>query len=94
MDKYIVLSFDEMKIQQDLVFNKHSCSTLGFTDLGDVSNTLDNFEQCKGEGNDMTDNAAFMVREFPYAHFPTKEPQVKSYFQLYGMVCEIWRRVG
>ena len=92
-DKYVTLILDEMKIREDLVFDKHSCSLLGFTDLGDVSNTLDNFErQCKGESNDTTDKVAthmlaFMVRgifsglEFPYAHFPTKEPQVKNYFQ-------------
>ena len=36
----MVLSFDEMKIREDLVLNKHSCSLLSFTDLGDVSNTL------------------------------------------------------
>ena len=83
-DKYVTLILDEMKIREDLVFDKHSCSLLGFTDLGDVSNTLDNFErQCKGESNDTTDKVAthmlaFMVRgifsgfEFPYAHFPTK----------------------
>ena len=82
-DKYVVLSFDEMKIREDLVFDKHSCSLLGFTDLGDVPNTLDDFErQCKGESNDTADKVAsymlvFMVRgifsglEFPYAHFPT-----------------------
>lgn len=42
--KYVVLTIDEMKISEDLVFDKHSCSLLGFTDLGDVSNTLDSFE--------------------------------------------------
>ena len=36
----MVLSFDEMKIQEDLLFNKHSCLLLSFTDLGDVSNTF------------------------------------------------------
>ena len=83
-DKYVVLSFDEMKIREDLVFDKHSCSLLGFIDIGDVSNTLYSFErQCKGEVNDTADKVAthmlaFMVRgifskfEFPYAHFPTK----------------------
>lgn len=83
-DKYVVLSFDEMKIREDLVLDKHSCSLLGFTNLGDVSNTLDNFErQCKGEVDDMADKVAthmlaFMVRgifsglKFPYAHFPSK----------------------
>ena len=67
---------------------------LGFTDLGDVSNTLDNFErQCKGESNDTTDKVAihmlaFMVREnfsgleFPYAHFLTKGATGKELFPI------------
>ena len=46
-DRYIVLTFDEMQIREDLVFDKHSCWLVGFTNLGDVSNILDNFErQC------------------------------------------------
>ena len=83
-DEYVVLSFDDMKIREDLVFDKHSCSLIRFIDLGDVSNTLDNFErQCNGEVNDTADKIAthmlaFMVRgiftklEFPCAYFPTK----------------------
>ena len=41
--RYVVLSFDEMKIREDLVFDKHSCSLVGFTNLGDVSNVLESF---------------------------------------------------
>ena len=48
-DKYVVLVFDEMKIKEDLVFNKHSCQLVGFIDLGDVNNVLTEFEQqCTG----------------------------------------------
>ena len=32
---YVVLSFDEMKIQSNLVFDKHSNELIGFVDLGD-----------------------------------------------------------
>ena len=83
-DRYVVLSFDEMKIREDLVFDKHSCSLVGFTNLGDVSNVLESCErQCDSEAPDKIDKVAthmlaFMVRgifsklEFPYAHFPTK----------------------
>ena len=35
-DKYAVLVFDEVKIREDLVFNKHSCELIGFTGLGDI----------------------------------------------------------
>ena len=60
INNYVTLIFDEMKIREDLVFDKHSCSLLGFTDLGDVSNTLDNYEQqCKGESNDTADKSCY-----------------------------------
>ena len=39
-----------MKIREDLVFDKHSCSLVGFTNLGDVSNVLESCErQCDSE---------------------------------------------
>ena len=41
--RYDVVSFDEMKIREDLVFDKHSYSLVGFTNLGDVSNVLESF---------------------------------------------------
>ena len=33
--RFVVLSFDEIKIQSDLVFNKHSGDLIGYVDLGD-----------------------------------------------------------
>lgn len=33
-DKYVVLVFDEMKIREDLVFDKHSCELVGFVKRG------------------------------------------------------------
>ena len=79
----MVLLLDEMKIREDLVFDKHSCSLLGFVNLGDVTNALDHFKcQCKieNENNDKvaTHVLTFMVGgifsdlNFPYAHFPTE----------------------
>ena len=39
VQRYVVMSFDEMKIQSNLVFSKHSNELIGFVDLGDeVSN--------------------------------------------------------
>jgi hypothetical protein len=34
IQRYVVLSFDEMKIQAKLVFDKHSNELIGFVDLG------------------------------------------------------------
>ena len=36
-EKFIVISFDEMKVQEDLVWNKHTGELVGFVDLGDVN---------------------------------------------------------
>ncbi len=35
VQRYVVLSFDEMKIQSNLVFDKHSNELIGFVDLND-----------------------------------------------------------
>ena len=34
-DKYVALVFDEMKVREDLVFDKHSCRLVRFLNLGD-----------------------------------------------------------
>ena len=83
-DRYIVLLWDEMKIKEDLVFDKHSCELIGFVNCGYINGHLDNFEhQCNSEENlSQTCSVAshmvlFTVRglftslEFPYAQFPT-----------------------
>ena len=57
-DWFVVLCWNEMKVKESLVFNKHSCELVGFTNIGDVNNELakvkqecdSNFEQkCPGE---------------------------------------------
>ena len=45
IERHIVLLFDEMKIQSNLVFDKHTNELIGFVDLGDATvnyATLDN----------------------------------------------------
>ena len=84
-DKYVVLVLDEMKIREDLVFDKHSCRLIGFVNLGDVNDSLDKFEQqCQNgerrvisEESVATHMLVFMIRglftnlEFVFAQFPT-----------------------
>ena len=90
-NEYVVLAFDEMKIREDLVFDKHSCSLLGFVNLGEVTNALVNFErQCKNESNNevATHMLTFMIRgifsnlNFPYAHFPSEGATADQIFPL------------
>ena len=35
--RYVTILFDEMKIQENLVWDKHSGELIGFDDLGDVN---------------------------------------------------------
>lgn len=78
--KYVALIFDEVKIKEDLVYNKHSGELIGFVDITDINQHLTAFEQsCLGEiptHQLATHMLVFMVRglfsslEFPYAQFP------------------------
>ena len=36
IEKFVILSLDEMEIQENLVWNKHSGELIGFVDLGDA----------------------------------------------------------
>ena len=49
-EKQVILLFDEMKIKSGLVYRKSSGRVIGFTELGDMNNELNEFEKC------MTDN--------------------------------------
>ena len=42
--RYIVLSFDEIKVQENLVFDKHSGELVGFVDLGEVERNYSSFK--------------------------------------------------
>ena len=99
-DRFVVLLWDEMKIKENLVFDKHTCELVGFTDVGDINNQLDKVEQqCqspKGAHSVATHMLLFMVRgmfsslEFPYAHFATRGVTADS---LYPIVWEAVQRL-
>ena len=42
---YVMLCWDEMKVKEGLVFNKHTCELVGFTDIGEINNELNRLEQ-------------------------------------------------
>lgn len=97
-DRFVVLVWDEMKVREDLVFDKSNCQLIGFTNLGEVNNQLDKISQlCSSES---TPNPAiashmllFMVRgmfsslQFPYAHFATQGITADSLYPL------VWKAV-
>ena len=73
---------DEMKIHEDLVFDKHGRHLMGFVNLGCVNDQLQELEK-KSQTNQPHEHLAthvltvmvrgiFMKLEFPYASFPTQ----------------------
>ncbi len=52
----VILLLDEMYIKEGLVYDKHSGSLTGFTDLGNINNHLVAFERSLQEDADNTDN--------------------------------------
>ena len=82
IQKHVVVAFDEMRIKEDLVYDKHTGKVIGFVNLGDVNNQLSALEVACNSGKQQhlevaTHMLALMVRglvtglQFPYAHFFT-----------------------
>ena len=71
---------DEMKVREDLVYDKTGEMPHGFVNLGDVNNQLRELEANAGRPHESiaTQMLTLMVRgvfiklEFPYASFPTQ----------------------
>ena len=70
--------FDEVKIKVGIVYDKNEGGIIGFTDLGDVNNTLLKFEGINNKSNVAKEMLVFMVRglfiklRLPYAQYPTQ----------------------
>ena len=98
--KHVCLIFDEVKIKEDLVFNKHTGELIGFTNIGELNECLFKFEQaCRGEIEQpqlATHMLVFMVSgllsdlQFPYVQFPTDSITAD---QLYSLVWECVRHL-
>ena len=65
LEKYIVVSFDEVKIQSDLVFDKHSGKVIGFVDVGDKNVNMATFADLEALA---THVLSFQVRDL-YGNF-------------------------
>ena len=97
--KYVCLVFDEVKVKEDLVYDKHSVSLLGFVQMGDVNDHLSKFENKLLETTKpqlATHMLTFMVSgilsdlEFPYVSFPCSSITGD---QLYSIVWGCIRRL-
>ena len=51
-----------MKVKEGLFFDKHFCELIGFTDLGDINNDLNQLEQCQSSSvGTVVSHVLFMV---------------------------------
>lgn len=91
----MIVIVDEMKVQEDLVFDKTGNHLLGFVDLGKVNNEIEVLEgKLRNDTQDSCEEAIathmltvmvrglFIKMEFPYANFPSKG---HIYFQILYM---------
>ena len=99
--RFVVLIIDEMKIREDLVFDKTGTCLHGFVNLGDVNNQLRQLEMQpdtkKPHDCLATQMLTVMVRgifiklEFPYASFPTQG--IHTYVNTNVTCCSLHRNV-
>ena len=90
-ERFVIILFDEMKIQQNLVWDKHSGELIGFVDLGDIElnySTLEKVDQVA------THVLVFLVRsivnpfKFSMANFSTT---CATSFQIFPL---FWKAVS
>ena len=91
VEKYCVLLLDEMKIQENLVWDKHSGELIGFVDLGDISL---NYSSLAKMDEIATHVLVFLIRsivnpfKFSLANFATVSATSSQLFPLF------WKAVG
>ena len=77
--KYVAVVFDEMKIKEGIVYNKHDCRIVGFVNFGNTNNELLSLVDGCSQPPVAKHMLAFMVRgifirlTFPYAQYPTTD---------------------
>ena len=95
--QYVVLVFDEMKVKEDLVYNKHTGQLVGYVNLGHVEqqlSQLENSNQSPGEFNVATHVLAFMLRglctklDYCIGHFATSKLSGEELFSMTWNVIE------
>ena len=90
-EKFVVLLFDEMKIQENLVWDKHTGELIGYVDLGDADVNLATFDKPDIVA---THVLVIMVRsidnpfKFSLANFSTTTATAGQLFTLF------WKAVG
>ena len=95
--KYICVIFDEVKLKEGLVFNKHTGQIIGFTDLGDINNKIADLERSIDKPPEIAKSMlVFMIRglvtklSFPYAQFTCNGLDARK---LYPIVWDVVRNL-
>ena len=99
IQRYVVIAFDEMKIQSKLVFDKHSNELIGFVDLGEEELNVSSL----GSTDLATHALVFFVRgaatklKYALAYFLTKDitsyqimPLFWKAVSVLELVCNLW----
>ena len=77
--RYVILTLDEMKIKEDIVYDKNTGEMTGFINLGDINNAIQDLQHDNATSHPpvATHLLTLMVRgvfiklEYPFAHFGT-----------------------
>lgn len=101
-----VLLLDEMKLKENLVYDKHEANVIGFVGIGDFNNQITELEkECSSSDfgpheSIATHTLVLMVRgifsklEFPYAHFLTKDLTGEQIFSIVWEGIERLEKLG
>jgi len=90
-ERYITLVIDEMKVQEDLVWDKHTGDLIGYVDLGDKELNCATLKDTQVIASHIL---VFLVRgvvnplKFSFANFATKDVNAVNLFPIF------WKAVG
>lgn len=100
-EKYIVILFDEMKVRESLVYDKHTAQVIGFAQLGNLNDQLDEMEKSDVERPSIATHilgimvcGVFSNLHFPYGHFPTTDLTGGKLFPIIWEAIECLERLG
>ena len=86
IERFMVILFDEMKTQENLVWSKHTGYLIGFVDLGDVNLNYATLQETNGIASHVL---VFLLRsvvnpfKFGLANFATKNATASQIFSLF-----------
>ena len=102
--KYVGIVLDEMCVKECLVYDNHTGSLNGYSDMGEVNNLFMELEQDKKSATSRRPLPkcvlVFMIRglftslKFPYAHFPTASTTGAELFPILRKVISCLTRLG